>query len=99
MNIALDYDGTYTNDPQAWNEFIDLMQRHGHSVYVVTMRTRAEARDVYEQLEKRVDGIFCTSRKAKRPFMFARGINISVWIDDEPGWILTDAADAVQHEG
>lgn len=99
MIIALDWDDTYTRDPAAWNEFIDLMQRNGHTVYCVTVRYRSEARCVYEALESRVDGIFCTGRKAKRPFMFERGLNVSVWVDDEPGWILTDAADAVQHEG
>ena len=99
MIIALDYDGTYTCDPEAWNEFIDLMQRQGHTVYCVTMRYARESRPVREALESRVDGIFCTGRKAKRPFMYERGIHVSVWVDDEPGWILTDAADAVQHEG
>lgn len=98
MNLALDYDSTYTCDPTAWNEFIDLMHQHGHTIYCVTMRYPSEARPVKEALSNRVDGIFCTGRKAKRPFMFARGIRIDVWIDDEPSWIITDAADAVQLE-
>lgn len=99
MNISLDYDGTITRDPEAWLEFVMLMQRQGHTVYIVTMRNEGEARELKQQWSKHVDGIFCTSRKAKRSFMYDRGICIDVWIDDEPGWILTDAADAVQHEG
>jgi hypothetical protein len=98
VHIALDYDDTYTRDPNAWNEFIDLMHRNDHTVYCVTMRYPNEAQAVRDALGKRVDGIFCTGRKAKRPFMFARGIRIDVWIDDEPSWIITDAADAVQLE-
>jgi len=98
VNLALDFDDTYTRDPEMWNEFIDLMHRNGHNVYCVTMRTQAEGRTVKEVLGKRVDGIFFTARKAKRPYMFALGIRIDVWVDDEPGWILQDAADAVQQE-
>lgn len=95
MIIALDFDQTYTVDPQAWNEFIELMQRHGHTVYCVTMRDRVEGEDVHYALGKRVDGIFCTNRQAKRQYMLDAGINIDVWIDDQPGWILQDAADRV----
>lgn len=98
MNLALDYDGTYSRDPEGWDQFIDLMQMREHNVYLVTMRTRSESQEIYERLQNKVDGIFCTARKAKRSFMYAAGIDINVWIDDEPGWILTDAADAVQRE-
>lgn len=94
MVVSLDYDDTYTRDPQAWNEFIDLMQRNGHNVYCVTMRAPAEGRAVKEALENRVDGIFFTSRRAKRDFMNSRGINVDVWVDDSPAFVLMNAADA-----
>ena len=29
MIVALDYDKTYTLDPEFWNQFIDLAQAHG----------------------------------------------------------------------
>lgn len=94
MNIALDYDGTYTRDPEAWDQFIELMQRQGHTVYCVTMRYRNyEMKEVLAALESKVDGIFFTERKAKQPFMFARGISIDVWVDDNPFWVNTDAAE------
>lgn len=67
------------------------MQRAGHTVYCVTMRAAVENRQVVEALQNRVDGIFCTDRKAKQKYMFDCGINIDVWIDDKPGWIITDA--------
>lgn len=98
MNISLDFDGTYTRDPDAWDQFIDLMQSQGHNVYLVTMRYRSEANVVYERLQKRVDGIFCTGRRAKRSFMYEAGIDINVWIDDEPSFILMDAAPAAQRD-
>lgn len=92
MILALDYDDTYTRDPQMWNDIIGIMQHNGHTVYCVTMRAPAEGRAVREALESRVDGIFFTERRAKRDFMSARGINVDVWIDDSPAWVLMDAA-------
>lgn len=95
MIIALDYDQTYTCDPPAWNEFIELMQRHGHTVYCVTMRDRTEGQVVHDALGHKVDGVFCTDRQAKADYMRDCGIQIDVWIDDTPAWIIMDAADRV----
>lgn len=101
MNLSLDYDGTYTRDPQAWNTFIQNMQREGHVVYCVTMRypsghekdpTGREAAPVERDLGHLVDAIHFTGRKAKKDFMFQRGICIDVWIDDQPSFVLMDAS-------
>lgn len=93
MNIALDYDDTYTKDPDSWDVFILLMKKAGHRVYCVTMRydTGFEMTDVYAALQKKVDGIYATSRKAKKEFMCEKGIWIDVWIDDNPFFILNAA--------
>jgi hypothetical protein len=92
MNIALDYDQTYTRDPKTWNEVIDTFQAGGHNVYVVTMRnSEGESKPVKEALANRVEGIFFTNRKAKQTFMFDRGISIDVWIDDTPYFVNNDA--------
>ena len=98
MVISIDYDSTYTCDPVGWDQFVVMMRARGHTIYVVTMRYESEAQPVRDALTSKVDDIICTGRKAKRPFMYSLGIHVSVWIDDEPGWILTDAADAVQKE-
>ena len=92
MIIALDFDDTYTRDPITWDEFILLMQDNGHTVICVTMRTEAEGQQVRENLGELLGGrIFFTSRQAKKPFMEKLGININVWIDDNPYWIMYDA--------
>jgi hypothetical protein len=90
--LALDYDDTYTRDPRMWNDIIGMMQQAGHTVYCVTMRTPEEGRAVRESLESRVDGIFFTACRAKRDFMNARNIIVDVWMDDNPAFILMDAA-------
>jgi len=91
MNLSLDYDNTYTRDNVFWDTFIDSAKRHGHKVYVVTMRTPAEGDEVVKYLGHQVEHIYFTSRKNKHDFMFAQGISIDVWIDDMPFFILNDA--------
>jgi hypothetical protein len=92
VNISLDWDHCYTRDPQAWNDFIDVMQQHGHNIYVVTMRHENAGRLVKEALANKVEGIFFTNCQAKKDFMVERGIHIDVWIDDQPYFILHNAS-------
>lgn len=93
MNISLDYDDTYTRDPALWDAFIEQARKQGHKVFCVTMRYPhwSESKPVFESLTGKVDDFFFTGRKAKRPFMYQQRINIDVWIDDQPNWIVTDA--------
>lgn len=88
MNIALDYDGTYTADPILWDTFIFTAQKRGHQVHLVTMRHESEAVRMGEQPTR----IHYTDRKAKRPFMQNLGITIQIWIDDMPDFIIGSAA-------
>lgn len=96
MNISLDFDDTYTRDPEAWNRVVAILRGAGHKVYCVTMRTPEEGALVRQHLEGRVDEIYYTSRFGKQKYMFDRGIDIHVWIDDSPNWILNSAADAMK---
>jgi hypothetical protein len=100
MEIALDYDDTYTRDPIAWDELILLMRKRGHYVYIVTWRNELECEDImHGHLPHIVDGIYATDRKAKQSFMFAQGINIHVWIDDNPFAILNSMVPYNNKEG
>ena len=38
MKIALDYDGTFTEDKSFWYNFIQTAQDFGHEIYIVTYR-------------------------------------------------------------
>lgn len=93
MIVSLDYDGTYTRDPQVWDQIIEVLRLQGHEVYVVTMRYEAtQGQEVYEALSGKVDKIIFTERKAKKTFLRNLGILIDVWIDDIPYFILADAS-------
>ena len=90
MNISLDFDDTYTRDPLLWDNFVVSARRHGHKVYVVTMRYKEEGQEVVEALQENVDQIIFTGRMAKKPYLAKMMINIDVWIDDNPFAILND---------
>lgn len=81
MNIALDYDGTFTEDPAMWDLFCRLAEMQGHDVYIVTMRYPQERITV---APVPMDKVWYTSRNAKAPFVEKYGLHIDVWIDDNP---------------
>ncbi|CAB5221619.1 hypothetical protein UFOVP247_216, partial [uncultured Caudovirales phage] len=41
MNIALDFDDTYTRAPSLWNNFIADAKDKGHDIRIVTYRKRS----------------------------------------------------------
>ena len=89
MNISLDYDQTYTVDPELYLAFVETAIERGHNVYVVTMRTPAETQSMDPALCELVTKVIPTSRQAKREFVEkSHGIKIDVWVDDEPRAIL-----------
>lgn len=87
MLLALDYDGTYSEDPDMWDVFIRVAKISGHEVVIVTMR-HAEAEPVF--LPPCM--VYYTGRKAKGPWCAARGLNVDIWIDDNPNWVHNDSA-------
>lgn len=92
MLISLDYDDTYTRDPEMWNAFIALAHSVGHEVIVVTMRHPTELAIVNQQLEDKVKAIYPTSGRQKRKFMRdVHKLLPHVWIDDMPEFIADQA--------
>lgn len=92
MLLALDYDETYTRDPIFWDAMIKSAIARGHSVICATMRYEHEGEEVRRDLADKVEAIVFTGRKAKHGAVYAAGFMPSVWIDDSPHWIHTDAA-------
>lgn len=84
MNIAIDYDDTYTADPGLWDQFIASARERGHKVWIVTCR-----RDTPENREEvQVPGcrVFFTNLGSKLDFVKVKraGMKIDIWIDDDP---------------
>lgn len=86
MKIALDFDGTFTEDPYFWNEFVDRAPARGHEVFIVTARD--ELNDGINWARLHMSGppcrvIFCDGRPKRKI-----AIGIDVWIDDNPYGII-----------
>ena len=79
MRISLDYDGTFTEDPKFWTEFIGLAKTFGHEVVCISSRFPSNP-PVGVPAE-----IICCSFTAKSKTTWA-----DVWIDDHPWSIHLD---------
>lgn len=90
MNIAIDYDCTFTADPELWKDFILRARENGHKVFCVTCRRPTDENEA--EIEAAFDGydvlIFYTILRPKFDFMHDRGIWIDIWIDDDPGCVM-----------
>lgn len=87
--IALDYDDTYTKDPELWLEFIALAKRRGHTVVGATMRCESE-KPVMDPRYTEGIHVEYTCGRAKLKALAARGVRPNIWIDDRPDWIVGD---------
>lgn len=91
MNIAIDYDETWTADPILWNGFIDEATNRGHRVFCVTCRPQPEdwrENDlVLIPFIPKARHVF-TNRAAKRWYCQQLGLSIDIWIDDMPETVI-----------
>lgn len=88
--IAIDYDGTYTADPDLWLELIKRAKERGHIVYCITMRWEGERDSMDKRLLDEVEVIF-TARLAKIAYARKMGIKPDIWVEDNPDWLFADA--------
>lgn len=86
MNISVDFDDTYTRDPETWNKVIAVFQAYNHKVYCVTARQPSDSAEVYATIGHMIGAENCyfTSMQSKKNYMFSKGICIDVWMDDNP---------------
>ena len=83
VKIAIDYDFTYTADPDFWDAVIRLGRERGHQFICVTGRD--EPPGLHErQIPVQV---ICSPSRFKCSAALERGHVVDVWIDDAPGTI------------
>lgn len=85
MNISLDYDGTYTEDKEFWDDFIDSAHDHGHKIWIVTLRS-GEHDKIEEWFTGCIPIVYCSGRP-KEEVVREMGEHINIWIDDQPNCI------------
>lgn len=89
MLISLDYDETYTVDPDLWLTFVKHAKARDHQVILCTMRFPEEGRDIDPRLLAVIDQVIYTSRQLKKEYLRKNhGIFPDVWIDDSPHFIV-----------
>lgn len=86
MNVAFDFDKTWTRDPDVWRTVAKLLHGRGHKCYLVTRRKEHTPDIDRFYIPTWMPQIFCAGA-LKRDFCEALGIHIDIWIDDEPGTI------------
>lgn len=88
IHFALDYDETFTADPQFFSDFIAKAKVAGHAVYLVTARRDTE--ENWEQIDADLTHWGCqvpiifTSLESKLTACHRRGLKVDIWIDDDP---------------
>lgn len=89
MKIAVDFDGTWDEDPEMFGELVNVIKDFGHDVCVVTGRIERQKKWVEEQVLAHADvDIYYAGVTPKRYYMKERNVEIDVWIDNEPGSII-----------
>lgn len=89
--ISLDYDGTFTIDPDMWLAWVIMAKARGHIVYCITMRFPQEGSDIDQRLKDLVEVIY-TSRAAKKAYVEQyHNISPDIWVDDNPIWVYNNA--------
>jgi hypothetical protein len=90
--ISIDFDDTYTKDPEFWDEVCKLAIQKKHTVYCVSARPEKHMPKVRETVGAIIgkDSCFGTGLQPKREWMKNKNIEIDIWIDDTPDAIVRD---------
>lgn len=91
MLIVMDYDDTFSKDPEAWVQVAKTLKSHGHKIIGCTMRYPEETIGMSTQYGEICDQVHFSSRMAKRPYLNSKDIYPDVWIDDRPDFIINSA--------
>jgi len=91
MLIAIDFDETFTADPELWAEFLVRARSRGHTAICATMRFEHEGAEVRAHMHGLVEKIIFTGRKAKMQAVQEAWYYPSVWIDDSPLWLFNNS--------
>lgn len=83
--MAIDYDGTYSSDPDYWDAVIALAGRRGHRFICVTNRAWVPGSQVPERVP--AVPLLAAGDQYKADAAKAAGYAVDIWIDDLPGTV------------
>ena len=85
LNIGIGLDDTITADKALFKDLIEVFKKHGHNVYIITMRDQGNYCDTLREFRPLVDAVIFTNQEAKMNHAL-----IDIWIDDWPITITHD---------
>ena len=101
MLFAVDYDGTYSRDPDLFREWLVAGRRMGHTFVLVT--GRSDTLPWGDEVRRAVAGLMPIVFAAdgwKRSAAEAAGYKVDVWVDDHPEYIAAqDPAKVTRRDG
>jgi hypothetical protein len=88
MTISIDFDDTWSKDPQAWATVASVLMGRGHKVVMCTNRLPQQAGGMDDAIKRLgVENVHFAGHQLKRNYMESKNIHVDVWIDDNPSMI------------
>lgn len=95
--IIIDYDDTFTLEPELFQRMIYQFKAKGYKIICVTMRyehIKDESDEVNMLCPAVFDKVVFTGRKAKMKFINEMNLNPAIYIDDNPAALFLDAKES-----
>lgn len=89
--VAVDFDETISDNESGWLQVLATLERIGYHVVICTWRSPTMYPEDLQFLVDKGYTVFYTSLQCKKDYMAAQGIDVAIWIDDNPFAILNDA--------
>lgn len=86
--VSIDYDETFNVDPILFLKIIDLFRKSGFNVICCTVRSNHEREEGFDILENNGVKCYFTNHVQKNEYLKNEGINVDIWIDDDPASII-----------
>lgn len=87
--FSIDFDGTFTVDPELFRALVVLLQRRGHRVILTSQRCRQFLPEIEEALGNVRLPIVFASGLSKEAAAREFGYDVDVWMDDSPFSVST----------
>ncbi len=89
LTIAIDFDGTFAENPGAFREVIEVFQARGHRCIMVTNGSEEGGQEV-RRLVGDLMPILFAGRFSKAGAVYSHGYDVDIWVDDTPHVIERD---------
>ena len=89
LTIAIDFDGTFAEDPDAFREIVEVFRARGHQCILVTNCPEEWGDDVRELVGDLMPVVFA-GRLSKSAAVYRQGYDVDIWVDDMPHVIEMD---------